>query len=131
MAEPTFPEVQVSTTSATSPQGPVLTTVYVGREVRVLAVLEPEVHSISMFNTLTTAFLSAGSSSVTMAIGIWVSGAFSEKLTPTGEVLSHFGAPILCALGLLMYYLAHWAHRARASSLDSIRTESKSKSPAS
>ena len=95
------------------------------REVKVLAVLENEVHSISTFNTLTTAFVSGGTSLISIAVGIWANGAFSEKLTPAGTVLSHFGAPLLCVLGLLMYFLAIWAYRARKSALDAIRSESK------
>jgi hypothetical protein len=113
--------------SAQIPRGAILTTAYAEREVKVLAVLENEVQTISTFNTLTTAFFSAGTSLISIAVGIWANGAFSEKLTPEGTVLSHFGAPILCVLGLLMYYLASWAYRTRKSALDSIRAESKSR----
>jgi hypothetical protein len=122
MTDPVNPAV-----SAKVPRGAILTTAYAEREVKVLAVLDNEVHSISTFNTLTTAFVSAGTSLISIAIGIWANGAFADKLTPEGTVLSHFGAPLLCALGLLMYYLASWAYRTRQSTLDAIKVESKSK----
>jgi hypothetical protein len=122
MAETHTPPV-----SAEVPRGAIVTTAYVERQVKVLAVLENEVNSFSIFNTLTTAFVSAGTSLISIAAGISASGMFAEKLTPEGVVLFHFGAPLLCAFGLLMYYLANWAYRTRKSTLDAIRGESKSK----
>jgi hypothetical protein len=114
-------------TSTEIARGATLTTAYASREVKVLAVLDTEVQQISMFNTLATAFVSAGTASVSIAIGIWVNGAFAERLTPEGTVLSRFGAPALFIVGLFFYLLASWIYRTRKSTLDMIRTESKPK----
>ena len=112
--------------SADVPRGAIVTTAYAERQVRALAVLETEVESLAVFNSLTTAFVSAGTALVSIAIGIWANGAFSEKLTPEGTVLSHFGAPIMCVIGGLMYCLAIWSYSKRTSTLDAIRAGSKS-----
>jgi len=115
-------------TSVDVPRGAIITTAYAERKVRVLAVLESEVHSISAFNTLATTFFSIGSALISIAIGIWANGAFAEKLTPEGIVLSKFVSPLLCFLAILMYAIAIWAVRSRRNKLDVIRTESKSTS---
>lgn len=107
--------------------GATIRTVYGEREVRILAVLENEVSSLSTFNMLTTVFLSVGASLISLAVGIWTNAAFASQPTPEGTILSRFVGPLLCALSLVMFGLAHWAYKTRKSTLDTIRSETKSK----
>lgn len=118
------PNLQVSTDV---PRGATITHAYVERNVKVFGVLESEVRMISMFNTLSTAFFSASASLASIAIGIWVHGAFVEKLTPEGIILAKVVAPILCTMALIFIGLGIWARKSRGSTWQAIREESKTK----
>lgn len=108
-----------------SRQGATITTVYTGRQVKVLVVLETEIDSFAMFNTVTTLLISFGFSLISLAVGIWATGAFSKELTPAGNVLSHFVGPFLFFVGLLAFLVALWSHRKRKATLNAIRSASK------
>jgi hypothetical protein len=104
--------------------GSTVNAAYAEREVKVFGILEGEVEIISILNTQAIAFFSAGSSLASIAVGIWVTNAFVEKPIPTGEVLSHFFAPLVLTMALVSFWLGIWARRRRGSIWDKIRTES-------
>lgn len=108
-----------------SSRGATITTVYTGRQVKVLVVLETEIDSLAMFNTLTTLSISVGISLISLAVGIWATGGFSKELTPEGYVLSHFVGPSLCALGVLVFLFAYLSHRKLKATLNAIRSASQ------
>jgi len=111
--------------SASSSVGAIITMAYVGREVKTFGVLEPELQTLAFFNTLSTILFSLTSSFVSIAIGIWVTAAFTEKPTPAGELLVRVGAPVLCALALVALVLGLWALWSRHSTVKAIRERSK------
>lgn len=94
---------------------------------KVFGVLESEVRMITMFNTLSTTFFSISASLVSIAIGIWVNGAFVTQMTPEGKILSGTVAPILCVLALVFVGLAIWARISRGSTWRAIQEESRTK----
>lgn len=106
-------------------RGATIQTAYVGREVKVYGVIESELQSMSMFNTLSTTFFSLSSGSVFCAIGIWANAAFAEKLTPAGEILSTFVARGLVGLAIVFAGLALWARYKRGATWQAICRESK------
>lgn len=111
------------------PRGAIVTTAYAEREVKVFGILESEARMISTFNTLSTTFFSVSSGLVSVAIGIWINGAFAEKPTPAGQLLSSFAAPSLCVLAVVFLVLGIWARSSRGSTWDTIQRESKTKVP--
>lgn len=97
---------------------------YVARQVKVYGVLEGEVSTISLFNTLATFFFSAGFSFVSMAVGIWADAAYVDNPAPAGLVLSHSGAPLLIVVAIACFGLAGWAVWNKGSLWKKIREES-------
>ncbi len=116
-----------STTSGHVPtaRGATVDPTYIAREVKVYAVLENEVKSIAMFNTLSTALFSLSAGFFFCAVGIWANAAFAEKLTAAGEILKSFIAPGLCVLALMSAIGGYLVHNKSGSTWDSIRKESK------
>ena len=113
---------QISTDTS---RGATIRTAYVAREVKAYAVLENEVKTISMWNTLAGVFVSAGAATLSFAVGIWTSAAFADKLTPQGEILTRFAAPALAATTVILWLLAVWAIWSRSRVWVAIRRESK------
>jgi hypothetical protein len=114
--------------SAEIPRGATIETAYVERQVRAYAVLENEAESLSAMGGQATTFIAVATFSYSIAIGIWVTAAFAEKVTPEGTVLAHFGAPILLGLGVVFTVLTVMVRRSSGSTWDRIRKESKSSS---
>jgi hypothetical protein len=113
--------------STNIPRGAIVTTAYVERKVIAYAVLESEIDLISFFNTLTIIFFSAGSSFASIAIGIWVSGKFTEKLSPEAAILANIVAPSLLVVAIGLACIGIWAFFNKKTALDAIRAESLSK----
>jgi|SRR5215831_2547950 len=113
--------------STQAPVGAYLTTVHVGREVKVFAIVDSEVRTIAMFNTLSTVFFSLCFSSLSAALGVYANSMFSEKLTPEGVVLLKFGVPTLIIFAIVFFGIAIWARMSRGTTWDVIRKESKFK----
>jgi hypothetical protein len=86
---PPTPSTQVFTIGAT------VHNLYVEREVRVFAVHEFEYNSLSNMSTFATGAFALATASFAYAMGIWTNAAFADKLTPTGELATRMGAPIL------------------------------------
>ena len=116
-----------SVVSSEAPVGATITTAYAGRNVRVFAVLESELHTLTFFNLLSTVFFSIGASLASIAIGVWVSASFTGKLTPEGAVLKAFGAPVLVVLAVVSFGIGIWAMHSKKSSLTTIREQSSTK----
>jgi hypothetical protein len=119
-------ETQAGLVTVSAPHGATISTAYVRREVKAYAVLETEVRTIAWFNTLSAAFFSTSSALVFCAVGLWGNSAFAEKLTPPGEILSHFVAPALCAFAVLFAALGVWVRRSRKSTWETICNETQS-----
>jgi hypothetical protein len=113
----------------TQVQGATISTAYVGRQMKAFAIVENEVRTISMMNTLAIIFFSIGTTLLGYAVGIWTNSMFADKLTPEGSILSHVIAPILCALALTLGCLGIWAIRSRSTTWNAIRQESFRETP--
>ena len=100
-------------------------TAYVGREVRVYGVLQSELNTITMFNTLSTVFFSVGSFLLALGLGFLANAAFAERWPPEGAILAKVGSPLLCLVALICYLIAGWAVRSKRSAWQSICDESK------
>jgi hypothetical protein len=108
-----------------SSRGATIRTAYVEREVTAYAIFENEVRTISMWNTLAGVFTSIGAATLSFAIGIWTSAAFTDKLPPEGNILSHVVAPVFCFATIVCWAIAIWAVVSRSKTWAAIRTESK------
>ncbi len=106
--------------------GALVRTVYATRTMKVYAIPENELRSLSLLNTLSMAFFSASSGFLSFAIGLWVHAAFQSMLTPAGEILSNVGAPIAVVLSLFFGVLSIWAWVTRRSGLKTVEKESSS-----
>src|SRR5690349_20980146 len=126
MAKPSIPP-KVPPGATTTPPASWVTHAYVERELKVYAVLESEVKTFAMFNSLSTGCFSAGASLVSIAVGIWTNAAFVTEPTPAGEILAGVVAPALCALSLLFVIAGLVARSMRGTALEAIRRESKQK----
>jgi RsiW-degrading membrane proteinase PrsW (M82 family) len=104
--------------------GATISTAYVGCQMRAFAIVEHEVRTISMMNTLGTIFFSVGTTCLGFAVGIWTNAMFYDTLTPEGRILSHVIAPFLCGLAFVLGCLGVWAFRSRSTTWDAIRRES-------
>jgi hypothetical protein len=119
----TFVEGSISTSQ--EPHGATISSEYVGRKVRVYAVLDTELREVAFFNTLANIFLSVGSGLFSIAVGIWIGATFADRPTPEGTVLAHFMAPVLCVLAVACGGIALWALNARKSAISVIREQSE------
>lgn len=91
---------------------------------KIFPVAEHELEALTTMNTLHTVLLTLASGFISLAIGIWITNAFTEKVTPEGSVLSSVGAWILILLGALCVAGCFWTRRKRKSIWDKIVEES-------
>lgn len=106
--------------------GALVRTVYATRTMKVYAIPENELRSLSLLNTLSMAFFSASSGFLSFAIGLWINAAFQSTLTPAGKILSIVGAPIAVILSIIFGGLGIWAWKTRKSGLETVEKESSS-----
>jgi hypothetical protein len=108
-----------------SPRAATVETYGVHRQVKVIGVLEYELQTVSELNAQATVWVSVATALISLAAGIGISAAYVDKLTPEGTVLLHFGAPVLCMLGLVCVGLAVHAWRSRVATVSRMLEESK------
>jgi hypothetical protein len=101
--------------SVQSPSGATVTTVYLEREVKAYAIQEHEFETLSMMNSLSSAFFAIGAFLLSAAISVWVNALFYETMPPTAEVAYKYVAPGVFVLGFIFLLLGVWAHCKRAS----------------
>lgn len=118
------PKTPGTETGATT-RGAIITTAYVERQVKAYAVLETEVSSLSTLNTLATTFFSVGTGLASVSAGIWITAAYTENLSATGEVLAKTVAPLVLVLSCIFFWLARWAVQSRRSSWQVVVDQSK------
>ncbi len=94
-------------------QGAMVQSYYASREMKIYPVAEHEVDALTMMNSINTILFGVGIALVSLALGIWVAQAFTDKVGPEGHVLSSFGAPLLIVLGLLCFGGCLWTWRRR------------------
>lgn len=86
----------------------------VRRRVKVIGVLESELDTLSALNAQAAVWLSVCTALASLAAGIWITAAFTDKPTPEGNVLAKTGAPIVLLLSVVfggMSALAWWKRR--------------------
>ncbi len=104
--------------------GSSLVPLYVERQMKVYAVTEGEVGSLSTLNAQATVFYSAASFSLSAAISIWINAIFYTELTPAAAVAKLYVAPAILLLAAVLYYLGWHATKSRRSTWDAIKRES-------
>ena len=111
-----------------NPLGATITTAYTGRIVKVIALLNSELETISSLNTQATIYISVASSLIALAAGVWVTAGFTpiSALPPAGILLMNIGAPVLVFLGIVFVALACLAFRSKRSLLSNLRMEQAS-----
>jgi hypothetical protein len=114
----------VSTDAA---RGATVQSYYAVREMKIYPVAEHELDALTTMNTLTTVLFTVGTGLISLAVGIWVTALFTEKVTPAGDVLSKFGAWVLVALGILCLLLTCWTGAKRRATWAKIIRESGDK----
>ena len=112
--------------TAEMPRGAVVQPFYAWRDMKFYAVAEHELDSLSMMNTLNSILFGVGVSLISLAVGIIVNFAFTEKVTPEGNVLAKFGAPTLIVFGLVALAVCRGTRQRRQKIWDKILAESKS-----
>ena len=107
-----------------NPSGATIVTAYAKRRLRAYPILDSEVKSLSIFNSLSAVCFSVMSAFISFAVGIWVNTLFVEKPPPEGKVLSYVAAPACCVLAVVAFGLGIWAIYSRNSTWRDIRRES-------
>jgi hypothetical protein len=107
-----------------NPSGATIITAYARRRLRAYPILESEIRSLSMFNTLAAICFSFMSAFISFAVGIWVNALFVESPPPEGRILSHVAAPACCLFAAIAAGLGIWAIVSRTSTWRDIRRES-------
>jgi hypothetical protein len=92
-----------------NPSGAIIVTAYARRRLRAYPILESEVKSLSMFNTLSSVCFSVMSALMSFAVGIWVNSLFIENPPAEGKILSHVAAPACCIAAAIAAGLGIWA----------------------
>ena len=111
--------------STQSPPGATVTTVYLEREVKAYAVQEHELETLSMMNSLASAFFAISAFLLSAAISVWVNALFYETMPPRAEVANKYVAPGVLILGLIFVLLGVWANYKRASTWKTIKGQTK------
>jgi hypothetical protein len=106
--------------------GATVTPLYVQREMKVYAVHEHEIHSISMFNTLAAVFFALASFIASAGLSIWTNRMFYTELTPAGIIGANYVAPGLLLLAVIFVMVGAFAIRKRESTWKAIKKESRS-----
>jgi hypothetical protein len=104
--------------------GSSLVPLYVERQMKVYAVTEGEVASLSMLNSLSTAFYSSGSFTLSAAVGIWTNAIFYTDVPPAALVAKWYVAPFILLATAVLFFLGWRASKNRRSTWDAIRLES-------
>lgn len=73
---------------------------YMGRTMKCYPVHETEMDGLAEANGDATAHFAFASACLAFAIGIWTNAAFSEKLTPAGELATTLAAPFLLVMAV-------------------------------
>jgi hypothetical protein len=107
-----------------NPSGATIVTAYARRRLRAYPILDSEVRSLSIFNTLSAICFSVMSAFTSLAFGIWVNSLFVEKPPPEGKILSNVAAPACCVVAAVAFFLGIWAVYSRTSTWRDIRRES-------
>ena len=107
-----------------NPSGANIVMAYGKRRLRAYPILDSEVRSLSIFNSLSAICFSIMSAFISFAVGIWVTALFVEKPPPEGQVLSHVAAPAFCVLAVVALVLGIWAICSRSNTWRDIRRES-------
>jgi hypothetical protein len=107
-----------------NPSGATIVTAYAKRRLRAYPILDSEVKSLSMFNTLSAVCFSVMSAFISFAIGIWVNALFVADPPAEGKILSHVAAPACCLFAAIAAGLGIWAIWSRTSTWRDIRRES-------
>lgn len=110
--------------AATLTSGSIVENSYVRRSVRVLAIHEHEVESISFLNGLASGLFSLTSAFVSFAVATWVNVAFQTVLSPEATILAKFVSPAAVILGGVAAYAGWVALRKRGSTLTTIKAQS-------
>jgi hypothetical protein len=106
--------------------GSSLVPLYVERKMKVYAITESEVESLSTRNAQATAFYSAGAFFLSAALSVWVNAVFYTDLPPTAVVAKYFGAPLILLIALILFGLGFHATKSRKSTWEAIKLESVS-----
>ena len=107
-----------------NPSGATIVTAYAKRRLRAYPILDSEVKSLSIFNTLSAICFSIMSALISFAVGIWVNALFVVDPPAEGKVLSHIAAPACCILATIAAGLGIWAIYSRTTTWRDIRRES-------
>lgn len=105
-------------------QGATVRSLYVERDVKVYAIQESEVDSLSHFNTLATVSFSLATLFTSLPISLWANAAFSTELTPIGRIATFYLAPVGLILSGICCMSGIWALYKRSSTWSRIRSES-------
>ena len=119
----TTPPAAPSATGGVS--GAMVENLYVKRTVRVLAVHQHEVHSISFMNTLATVAFSVASAFIGFGAGILTNAAFADTMTPLATAAMELGAPLCFASAIIAIVLGCIALAKRKSTLTQIEEQSQ------
>ncbi len=97
---------------------------YVERKMKVYAITEHELESLSTRNAQTTAFYSIGSFILSAAISVWGNAIFYTELPAPALVAKYYGAPLSGLMALVFFGLGLHAARSRKSTWQQIKAES-------
>jgi hypothetical protein len=90
---------------------------------RMYAINESEVTTISSYNAQATAYFSLASFLLSASVSIFTNGIFYSNLTPAGQVAENYAAPILVVIAAFFAYLGVSAIRNRSSLWENIKRE--------
>lgn len=110
--------------------GSSLIPLYVERKMKVYAVTDGEFASLSALNAQTTFFSSIGLAILASAISIWINALFYTDVPPAAFVAKVYIAPASVVIAIVFFVLAAYAHRARRSTWNQIKSKSSSPSSA-
>lgn len=108
-----------------SPRGSIVNQVYVDRAMTAYVLHENEMQAISLMNSLSSLFFSAGSFLFSSAVAIFVSGMFQENMPEIARFSVYYGAPVLTMLSTCCFAAGLWALMKRRSIVRKIQTESR------
>ncbi len=115
--------------SSSHPQisgGSIVVNDYVKRNVRVLAIHEHEVESISFMNGLSAACFAAMSGLVSFAFSTWVNAIFQTELSAGANIMIMVVSPLSILLGIGFGVTGLLALRRKKSTLATIKAQSLS-----
>lgn len=97
---------------------------YVQRTMKVYAINEHEVQTLSSLNAQATVFFSLGSFFLSAALGIWTNAAFATEPSAMSQVANMFIAPGCLVVAVAFMILGWVAMRSRNSTWQTIKNES-------